>query len=145
MNGFLSRMYVYLREMFPLPRHLFLSAMVYLSVACFGTRLDHDFVSLSVHTVIGIASVFGLLLMLRLMDELKDHDLDARLFPNRPLCTGVIRAVDVQIGLALVTIGVIAANAFMGAGFVSACILVGFAYLMFRHFFVPTCSERRFH
>lgn len=136
MSGFFSRMRSYLSEMFPLPRHLFLSILIYLSVACFGTRLIGSQLQLfSTHTAVGIGSVFGLLLMLRLMDELKDYDVDAKLFPDRPICTGMVRASDIRTGLALVTIALLSANLFAGAGFWSACVLVGFAFLMFRHFF----------
>jgi hypothetical protein len=136
MSGFFSRMRQYLGEMFPLPRHMLLSVLIYLSVACFATGLNDSEVSLfSVHTAIGIASVFGLFLMLRLMDELKDFDLDARLFPDRPICSGMVRAADIRIGLGFVTVALLSVNMFAGNAFWSALVLVGFAYLMFWHFF----------
>lgn len=136
MSGFFSRMLQYLGEMFPLPRHMLLSVLIYLSVACFATGLIDSTVSLfSLHTAIGVASVFGLFLMLRLMDELKDFDLDAKLFPDRPICSGMVRAADIRIGLGFVTAILLSVNLFAGSAFWSALVLVGFAYLMFWHFF----------
>ncbi len=136
MNRFLLRMHRYLGTMFPLPRHMLLAVLIYLSVASFATRLCDTIVLLSsYYTMVGIFSVFGLFLMLRLMDELKDYDLDAVLFPDRPLCTGMVRAADIRIGLVLVTTGILAANLFAGDALWSALLLVGYAYLMFRHFF----------
>ena len=137
MSSFFSRMRHYLGEMFPLPRHILLSVLIYLSVACFATSLNGSNVSLlSVHTAIGMASVFGLFLMLRLMDELKDFDLDAKLFPERPICSGMVSAADIRIGLGFVTAAFLGGNIFVGYAFWSALVLVGFAYLMFWHFFV---------
>jgi hypothetical protein len=136
MSNYLLRMHRYLGIMFPLPRHIFLAALIYLSVACFTTQLYGTVVSLSsYYTVLGVGSVFGLFLMLRLMDELKDYDLDAKLFPERPICTGMVRAADIRIGLALVTTAILVANMFAGNAFWSALLLVVYAFLMFLHFF----------
>ena len=135
-RGYFGRMQVYLAEMFPLPRHLLMAALVYIAVAAFVARSHGEaFSPVSVRSAIGIWSVFALLLMLRLMDEIKDRDIDARLFPGRALPSGRVLASDILFSLALVAALYVFANLAGGEALWVALFALGYAMLMFLHFF----------
>jgi len=56
----------------------------------------------------GLVSVPLFMLLLRVMDELKDYETDKRLFKNRPLVTGVVLLQDVKLlmyGIMVLLIG----------------------------------------
>ncbi|MDJ0951595.1 MAG: hypothetical protein QNJ94_22005 [Alphaproteobacteria bacterium] len=138
MKAYLGRMHVYFREMMPIPRHLVLAALTYLGIAAFARYVHQEATPLaSLPTLVGIWSVFSLFLMLRLMDEIKDTDIDRALFPERPLPSGRVRLSDIRISL-VAAIGLfLLANLFAGWAFWSALIVLGYALLMFRLFFIP--------
>jgi 4-hydroxybenzoate polyprenyltransferase len=71
------------------------------------------------------------------MDELKDRDLDRALFPERPLPSGRVRASDLTLTLALLSLVYIPLHGPHAGPVVSATIVLGFAFLMFRWFFLP--------
>lgn len=136
--AYLRRMRVYLGEMFPLPRHLGIAALMAVGLAAFARHAHGLRTSLlSPHVALGLFGVFGLLLILRLMDELKDADIDAALFPHRPLPSGRVRRGDIVATLGVVIVGFLAAHGVAARTLASACVLLGFATLMFRRFFAP--------
>ena len=136
--GYLARMRVYFAEMYPLPSRLLLAALTYVGIAAFVRRTAEVSVSLaSLHTALGIWNVFCLLLILRLMDELKDKDDDRVLFRHRPLPSGRVLEADISGTLAFLLVLFLAANAWTGPAFAVALLVVGYALLMFRYFFIP--------
>jgi 4-hydroxybenzoate polyprenyltransferase len=137
LEGWASRMGVYLREMFPLPQRALLSLLL---AAGFGTPL----LRLHGRTRPGIGelwlpafAVFTLMLTLRLMDELKDQDVDRRLFPERPLPSGRVRERDIRSALVVSTVLFLGAHLAAGRAVWSALGVLAYAGLMFRWFFVP--------
>jgi 4-hydroxybenzoate polyprenyltransferase len=80
-------------------------------------------------------AVFALTLVLRLMDELKDVEVDRRLFASRPLPSGRVLESDIRGALAAVAVLLLAAH--LAAGFWSAVVVLAYATLMFRWFFAP--------
>lgn len=91
---------------------------------------------------ISISGITILLIVMRMMDELKDLDTDRIAHPDRPLPRGLISPEEVRLGLwiavgvllvASVSIGVLrnpVAGALLGLS-------VGYSLLMYREFFVP--------
>lgn len=142
-NHYLARMRIYLAEMFPVPTRLLLAGAWYLGIAAFTATIHGvELKVLSIHTAVGVFSVFALLLTLRLMDELKDLDIDRRLFSHRPVPSGRVRVSDIRLSLAVISVTFIAANALCGVAVVSAAIVLGYATLMFRFFFMPDLMRR---
>ena len=138
MKAYSQRMRVYFAEMFPIPQHVSLALLVYLTIAYFGRWLHNQGSSVvSWYTLLGIWSVFNLLLILRLMDELKDEDIDRELFPERPLPSGRVFATDIQTTLAAATLLYLIAHLAAGRAFWTALLLLAYSGLMFKRFFAP--------
>jgi 4-hydroxybenzoate polyprenyltransferase len=129
--------------MMPVPGHALVAALTYLGIAAFGAHV-HGLppALLSCSTVVGAWSVFSVFLILRLMDELKDRDIDRELFPERPLPSGRVRESDIRITLTAVITAFLAANLFAGRAFWTALLVLGYALLMFRLFFIPDLLRR---
>ena len=93
-------MYIYLNEMFPPVQHLASSALMYLSfISMFGIVTGYSIDIFSRYTIAGILNIFLIAFILRLMDELKDDDIDRELFPHRPLPSGRVTKRDIIISL----------------------------------------------
>ncbi len=133
-----ARLRVYFAEMYPLPRR---AALAILLGAGFTRALlrahGQAFEPLSAGALRAAAAVFTLMLMLRLMDELKDLDVDRRLFPQRPVPAGRVRPADVAGCLAATVLAWIGLHAGAGRAALSAACVLSYAGLAFRWFFVP--------
>lgn len=141
--GFVRRVRTYLDEMLPVPRHLAAAALTYVGIAAFGRDVHGVAPPLwSPATAIGVWSVFGVFLILRLMDELKDRDLDRELFPERPLPSGRVLASDIERLLAAAIALYVLAHLGAGFAFWTALGVLGYLALMFRLFFVPDRLRR---
>jgi hypothetical protein len=142
-RGFTRRMWVYMVEMYPpLPR-LAQAVLVVLSFhfllsRIFKTRFD----ALSLSTVTAVLSVFTFLLILRLMDELKDRDVDKELFAHRPLPSGRTREQDIRFSLIMAVLLFLGFNTGDETAFKAACLVLGYSFLMFHNFFFPRLLRR---
>ena len=138
----MRRMGAYFAEMFPLPTHLAVAVLIYGSVASFA-RVIHDVPStvLSWYAVVGVWSYFSITLILRLMDELKDEDIDAALFADRALPSGRVYKSDIQLSLCVVIAVYLAVNLTAGAAFWVGLAILGYAFLMFHWFFARSLLQ----
>lgn len=140
---YIQRMCIYFREMLPLGPHALLAAAMYLAVAGFvALGSGVAFSPWTVSTLVGIGSVFALFLVVRLMDELKDVEVDRRLFPHRPVPSGRVKLCDIRGTLAAVMLVYIAINGLLPAATWTAAAALGYALLMFRFFFMPRLIRR---
>ena len=129
-------MRVYQREMFPLARHLLLALATYLAVAAFARHLySIDTTVWSWYLALGTWSYLAVPLMLRLMDELKDKDIDTVLFAERPLPSGRVTERDIRVSLAVTILAFIGSNAIHPLTLFAAAVISAYALLMFRRFF----------
>ncbi|HAL56713.1 MAG TPA: hypothetical protein DCP63_09610 [Bacteroidetes bacterium] len=136
--GYLNRIRIYLKEMYPVPKRLISAVLMYLSFTellrqNYGVR--SPLISLS--SFVGIASVFSFLLILRLMDELKDKEVDLALFCDRPLPSGRVQESDIRFSLVLVVMFFVAINSLCGSALGMGLVVLGYAFLMFKYFFIP--------
>lgn len=133
---------IYLKERFPLPVYLLLSA---------GIALSGQWLSAGSFEATGFSlAILGLLLFfseLRLMDELKDYDKDLLAHPDRPLPRGTISVNQVRQGILLQYLAMIVFAALMGffvngaAGFLYL-ITALYLWLMYKEFYAgPKLSE----
>jgi len=136
--GFAARMRIYFAEMFPLPTHLLVAVGMFGSLASFVARTTGvEPALLSWRGLAGIWTVFDVFLILRLMDDLKDRDIDRVLFPARPLPSGRVRESDIRGALAAAIAAYLAVALPFGVAFWSALAVLAYLLLMFRLFFVP--------
>jgi hypothetical protein len=142
--GFLRRMRAYLREMFPVGARLLMAVMLYASFARMLARVHGwSTAPTAAGMLVGSWSVFATMLVLRLMDELKDADVDRRLFASRPLPSGRVRESDIRVALVMVSGLFVGAHAGAGHARWTALAVLGYALLMFRWFFVPGLMRSR--
>jgi 4-hydroxybenzoate polyprenyltransferase len=142
-KGFSRRMLLYLREMFPVLPRLSMAALLYSSFAGVLARL-HRWPTLTLRDLLlGTWSVFAMMLVLRLMDELKDLDVDRRLFASRPVPSGRVLESDVRVSLLVVAGLYVAAHVGAGPSLWTALAVLGYAVLMFLWFFVPGLMRPR--
>ena len=136
MSAYTARMGSYLAEMFPPGRHLAIAAATYLAMATFMRTAHHmDSSVWSPYLLLGIWSYFAVPLMLRLMDELKDADIDRALFADRPLPSGRVTERDIRRSLAAVMLLYLGSNLFMPTTLLAAGAITLYAVLMFKRFF----------
>lgn len=108
--GLPGRLAVYFRVMFPLPTRLLGAAVAFYSVYLLLARVYGLRAGLGSETLFGLATLFLSTLLWRLLDELKDRELDARLFPDRPLVRGVVHYSDIRLLALLSLLAVVALN-----------------------------------
>jgi 4-hydroxybenzoate polyprenyltransferase len=82
------------------------------------------------------------MLILRLMDELKDREIDRELFQTRPLPSGKVLEQDIRVTLIVVIVLYLAANVFASHAFWMAVFALGYSVMMFKHFFIPRILRR---
>src|SRR5258706_2070510 len=142
--GFARRMRVYLGEMFPVPRRRLMAVLLYASVAKVLARVHQWSLAPTLRElVLGSGSVFATMLVLRLMDELKDAEVDRRLFAWRPLPSGRVLESDLRLALALVSAVFVAAHLGQGLALWTALGVLGYATLMRRWFFLHEVMRPR--
>jgi len=137
-RGFLKRMSVYLREMYPPAPRLASAALVTAGFLVLMARI-HGLrpALLSPWAFVGVWNVYALLLILRLMDELKDREIDKALFRERPLPSGRVKEPDIAWSLAAMCVLFLAPNAASLPTLLAAIGVLAYAFLMFGYFFAP--------
>jgi len=142
-QGYFKRMSIYLAEMFPTPLRFLSSFLLYISFVMVLERIHGVKVTIySSYTLVGTLSIFFLMLILRLMDELKDREIDLELFSGRPLPSGRVLESDIRLGLVVVGALYLAANILVAQVFLVALCVLGYALLMFKYFFIPRILRR---
>jgi hypothetical protein len=137
-KGFLKRMKIYFSEMYPLPTRLFAVALLNLSFLTFLERIHGVRTMIfSWGTFVGIWSIFFILLILRLMDELKDKEIDRELFRQRPVPSGKVFESDIWFTLSLVIVLYVTINLVMDKVLWMSLVVLGYTFLMFKYFFIP--------
>jgi len=132
------RFHIYLKEMYPVITRLMTAAILYFGFTLYLSKIAHlHFNPVSHFTVTGIAGLFSIALILRLMDELKDRRTDLILFKDRPLPSGKIKETDIKFALVFVCLIYICLHLYSGRILLSSLFVLAYAFLMFRYFFLP--------
>jgi len=141
--GYLKRMQLYWAKMFPLPKALLTAVLQYVSFTWMLCRIHHvRLFLLSPFTLVGIWTIFAFLTILRLMDELKDKEIDRALFRDRPVPSGRVLESDISFILMTIIALVLLANLWAGRVFFAAAALLCYALLMFKYFFIPNVLRK---
>ena len=132
----LKRMHIYMKERYPFIARLILGLIVFLEIH-FIILLNEGITTfdIGIQEVVGAYTVFAFLLWLRIADDLKDFDVDKRLFPDRPLARGAVFKKDVVILCAFFNLIAVVLNIIFMNNIVFFCILYFYGYLMSKWFF----------
>jgi 4-hydroxybenzoate polyprenyltransferase len=106
-----KRLHDYLKEMYPVPSRLVASFGLFAGI--YATTLfvqNQSYEGLQYIEVIGVLTVFGILLSLRIADEFKDAETDKVNFPQRALPSGRVRKSDLKILAGITVIILVVAN-----------------------------------
>jgi 4-hydroxybenzoate polyprenyltransferase len=132
----IGRLGIFFAERFPL-HQLVASALLsyfglyFVTQALYGPgRLQ-----LTATSAIGLFTVVGLMLLMRIFDEFKDVETDRRLFPERPLARGAVEYHDIRVLGIAVFVVLVALNLLQGWAFVFFAAMMLFAWLTSRWFF----------
>lgn len=84
---------------------------------------------------VGLLTVLGIMLLMRIFDEFKDLETDKKLFPHRPLARKAVTESDLKILGWTVFLFITALNIFLGNVFFTYLAAIFFAFLTFKWFF----------
>ena len=132
----IKRLHIYYKERYPLFLRFLLGLIVFgeiYFIVLLNQGVTHF--SIGIQELIGSYTVFAFLLWLRVADDLKDHQTDKKLFPDRPLAAGKTKIKDVVISCTIVEIIAILLNYFFMPNFIFFIVLYVYGYLMSKWFF----------
>jgi len=136
-RGYSRRMAGYLADMFPVPLHGTLALLLYANLAWL---IERQFPGTSGNARCGALAVLSMLaidLLMRLMDEIKDKDLDARYHPQRPLPAGRVSEADLRCSQVVVAVMFLALAAASPTTLVWAAGLLLYAAALSRRWLKP--------
>lgn len=113
--GFPARVATYFGAMFPPHVYLPLLALQFYGFYAIAQATRPGTVRIGSDSLFGLATVALSYLLLRLVDELKDEQVEPELFPDRPLVTGAVRYSDVRALALVALLAVVALNLGRGA------------------------------
>lgn len=132
----LSRIMIYLKEMYP-PIHFFGTYIyVFICAAALGTHLDNFSFVFDVKLHIAAFSVCMMSLMVRIMDEFKDYEDDLKNYPDRPLPSGRVLKKDLKVLQTFVISSFMILSLYNKSVFIAACICLIYGILMYKWFFM---------
>ena len=132
----LKRMHLYFKERYPFFARLILGFIIFLEIY-FIVLLNHGVTSfdISIQEFIGGFTVFAFLYWLRVADDLKDFETDKKLFPDRPLPSGIVQKKDIIISCLIINGLAIGLNIAFMNNLLFLAILYFYGFLMSRWFF----------
>jgi 4-hydroxybenzoate polyprenyltransferase len=99
----IKRINIYIKEMFPLKVYVpFAFLNHYVLFFAVQKSIGAPILKLSAYSLIGVCTILGFMLIMRVFDELKDEEVDKKLFAHRPYPRGDVKKEDIVI-LAIVT------------------------------------------
>lgn len=142
-NGFIRRMWIYLKAMHPLSNRFVYVLFLFLSLSTLLSTIHLRQLQFFLWpSISGIMSVFIFILILRLMDELKDKKIDAELFPTRPLPSGRVFEFDISFSLTFLVVINLLINSWSIKTLATALLVTVYMFLMYKFFFIPEIMRR---
>ena len=103
-SSIFNRWWVYLSEVFlPFSRLLTVILMYLAMHGMFQSTVNDHPIIITLDMIPGVLTIFLLLLYWRIADEFKDHEVDKKFFPDRPIPSGRISILDLRILLGIIT------------------------------------------
>ncbi len=138
----LKRLSIYLKEMFPIGLYIpFAFLNHYVLFFSVQLLLGSKTPIISLYSLIGVATMLGFMLIMRVFDELKDEEVDAVLFPHRPYPRGAVLKRDLVVMAISVFVVVVLLNSYRNytLPFFLACVFYGF--LTYKWFYLRTMIQ----
>ena len=138
------RFWIYQKERFPVFQTGMLIAAFTFSAAAYSRILRGEPGFLQPYWLLaGIFTAFGFFLLLRLFDEFKDREDDAKFRPYRPVPRGLVSLKEIGWGIVITIALMVLVNLILMPVMIWA-LLLGLLYilLMWREFFVPEWLRR---
>ena len=137
-----TRLWRYIQTMFPVHRAFPVCLLSFVVTWCTATTVSGGELRFHPRLIAGAFSSVLFALLLRVMDEFKDYDLDRRLFPDRPIITGMVTVRDLTVlgwstAVALFLLNVMLGPVIFGMFIVCFC----YTLLMFKFFFWEKVRE----
>jgi len=140
----LKRLRIYIKEMFPLNVYVpfaFLNHYIlFFTVQIF---LGHEKAILSLYSLNGVVTIVGFMLIMRILDELKDVEVDTKLFAHRPFPRGAVKKKDLLVLLTSTFLIVVLVNSYRSYTLPFFLICVGYGLLTFKWFFIPKLMKEK--
>jgi len=137
-NSYLGRMKIFFGERFPLVLGFITTLVGTISlylVWCAITPGAALVLNKSIY--LAIFSFFALTVILRLCDEIKDKEVDAKLFPERCLPKGLVKYEDIHKTLYIIAWLWVPVNYIFGGAPVVFTVLIFYTFLFYKWFFLP--------
>lgn len=133
---FYKRIKIYLSERFPVLLYFPFVAILYLAMSFITQIISNKTPYINLNSIIGILSVFFMMLLIRTFDDIKDNELDYKIFPNRPVPRGDVLISDVKILSVISFIILILLNVFFAVKTLWLFyIMITYTLLTFKWFF----------
>ncbi len=140
----IKRLQIYIKEMFPLkvfiPFAFLNHYILYFTVQLF---LGAQTPILSFYSLIGVVTILGFMLIMRIFDELKDTEVDRKLFPNRPFPRGAVKKSDLVTLLFSIFLVVVALNSFRNYTLPFFLICLFYGFLTYKWFFFKELISKK--
>ena len=132
----LKRLYIYQKEMYPIPSRLILGYIVAMEIY-FIVALNQGLTEFNfcIQEVILGFTVFSFLFWLRIADDFKDREVDKRLFAHRPLPSGRVKEKDLKVFISILIAITLLLNLIFMNNFLFCLILYTYGSLMAVWFF----------
>ncbi len=133
----IKRIWIYLKEMYPVIPRIVLSILFFYSFYFILTApYSNEGFLISTSSIFGAFTFFLFALFLRISDEFKDYKTDLKLFPGRPLPSGKILKKDLIVLNVLVLTIMIVSNVIFVKAHLAFFLMLGYGLLMFKYFFL---------
>jgi 4-hydroxybenzoate polyprenyltransferase len=134
----LKRLGIYIKEMFPLNVYVpFAFLNHYILFFTLQIFLGYEKAVLSFYSLNGVITIIGFMLIMRILDELKDEEVDSKLFASRPYPRGAVKKMDLLYLLLFTFLLVVMVNSFRSYTLPFFLICIFYGLLTFKWFFVP--------
>ncbi len=92
-----KRLFIFFKERFPLHIYIPFVIFLYLSMSFTVQAIQSNRVVIDTYTYVGLASSLLFMLLIRVFDDIKDFELDKKIFPNRPATRGDVLKPDLYL------------------------------------------------
>lgn len=138
----LKRITIYFKEMFPLSKYIPYILITFSAIYGITQISCYNKILLDMSFVYGFVTVFCATLLMRNYDELKDKEVDARLFPSRALPRGAVKYSDVWFLVILNFVLIVIVFFLKPKAPISLLVMLIYSILTFKWFFLPNIISK---
>lgn len=144
MESFIKRFYIYQKERFPILGHGVMIAAFSFSAIAFSRicRGENSFISIPLY-LIAIFNTIGIFFLLRVFDEFKDKEDDAKFRKYLPVPRGLVTLNELRnVGIVVFVAQLIVNTAFVPQILPLYALVIGYLLLMGKEFFVAAWLKK---